>query len=431
MSDATPTPGGAAHLVRLELRADEPFAVAAPEIAAAVDRPLARRPDGTVFVPATSLAGSLRSHLRSLALDEQLMGSRPPLSDDTGDGAELDPSALRLLGARVEAGATWVRGQTAIHRGRGAAEPGTLRTSELAPSGTVIVLYGLSRRQLTGGELAALASWQPWVGGGKTSGLGRFTLLGLDHQLLDLTTPEGLRHWLSRSGPALFDHLDQHLDPIRGPEAAPLLTVTLRIVDPLFTAGRPGDNGDPSSEAGAAAGGEAGRGNVSPIARRGDGTLALEGSAVKGVFRSRCEHILTSLGLGSEDVAPLAGELFGSIERRGLLAFSAAVITGPRLTRRDHVAIDRFTGGARDGLLFSEQPVDAGELTLRISALAPGIPAWTVPMLRAVVRDLNDGYLGLGGRTTRGFGTVEVVSIEPDEPVASVGAALAGIGALP
>jgi CRISPR/Cas system CSM-associated protein Csm3 (group 7 of RAMP superfamily) len=82
------------------------------------------------------------------------------------------------------------------------------------------------------------------------------------------------------------------------------------------------------------------------------------------------------------------------------------------------VALDRVTGGARPGLLYTQQVVVAGHFRLRVEPLRPLRDA-ELALLRASIADLHDGLVGIGGATTRGLGTVRVDDetwVPPDLP---------------
>lgn len=215
-------------LLLVDIVCDEPFAVRAPEEPEAVDLPIARDPEGNVFVPATSLAGSLRAHLRSLGIDEELMGSRPPVgSQEEG----LEPSAFRLLGTRTTIGgapimrsSTVTRGHTAIDRERASAGAKTLRTTTVAPAGSMVRLYMRHDGTLPEGAHQALASWVPYVGGSRTAGQGRAHIERLLWGELDLARPQDLKQWLLLSGPELVENVATQPVVVPPPAGASLLS---------------------------------------------------------------------------------------------------------------------------------------------------------------------------------------------------------------
>lgn len=71
----------------------------------------------------------------------------------------------------------------------------------------------------------------------------------------------------------------------------------------------------------------------------------------------------------------------------------------------DHVAIDRFTGGAMEGALFQEKTIadDGEEYTVEI-LLENGIDEKVLKAFESALRDITTGMLPLGGVTTKGHG---------------------------
>lgn len=395
-------------LLAFDIRLEPGWAVGAVTIDdPVVDRELLVDADGWPWVPGSSLAGSLRSHLREVdaasatpaqaSLELTLMGSRPAAADD-----ERVASPLWLLGTRFAPEgdlATEVAGQTAIDRVRGAAAAGTLRYGRTVSVGGTLTAYGRYDGVLTDEQLETLAGWQPAIGRGRTTGGGRARLVGLRHGTVDLTQPVGLRTWLTYTGPDLVEKVAAKPVPVRAP-AGPWLTVELSIEDALLV-------GDP-------------RPTVAAGPRRRNGQPIVPGTTWKGLFRSRVEYIIRSLR-GEDAVCrdtPGCGncvtcDLFGHKGRRGQLRFRDSRIEAEVTpAARTQVAIDRVTGGAHHGLLFKTQPVTEGRLRLCIDSLAPELAEWVRPAILHVLRDLHDGLIGAGSRVTRGMGTLRLA--DPD-----------------
>lgn len=166
--------------------------------------------------------------------------------------------------------------------------------------------------------------------------------------------------------------------------------------------------------------------------RDGAGQVFLPGSSLKGVMRSRAERILRSLrpewacipfrdacGQGLQKQAQdgelryrglcLACRLFGSVALRGRAAFADAPAVDPaavKLGERNHVGIDRVTGGPARTVLFKPEVVEAG--TFRAEVVLTNFALWQVLLVAAVLRDMDEGWVGIGGATTRGYGRVRV-----------------------
>jgi len=72
------------------------------------------------------------------------------------------------------------------------------------------------------------------------------------------------------------------------------------------------------------------------------------------------------------------------------------------------VAIDRITGGAAEGRLFEEEVVVSGRFDLVVDALDGGAHPAGRRLVLQVLADLHDGLCGIGSRSTRGLGTIEL-----------------------
>ncbi|GGP14095.1 hypothetical protein GCM10012278_68510 [Nonomuraea glycinis] len=85
------------------------------------------------------------------------------------------------------------------------------------------------------------------------------------------------------------------------------------------------------------------------------------------------------------------------------------------MDQADHVAIDRWTGGAADERLYSvlePHGVEWEPLRLSVDLTRLGDYRDTcVALLLLILRDLNGGRIPLGGMVTRGFGDITVESI--------------------
>ncbi|EJG16116.1 RAMP superfamily CRISPR-associated protein [Actinomyces sp. ICM47] len=189
--------------------------------------------------------------------------------------------------------------------------------------------------------------------------------------------------------------------------------------------------------------------------------LLIPGTSIRGALRSRCSRIARTVLYADNPPSPvesftqadsdgnqvpidiheqLAKEprlvryMFGTTEYRGAVRVRDCTTkdTGPSVTVT-HNAIDRWTGGVVEGLLFKEVTyphatwndivieVDTARL-LQYVKTDSGIGGLSLneclPFARAswcllciALAELSAGTLPLGGRTTRGHGQVEVTSL--------------------
>ena len=82
-----------------------------------------------------------------------------------------------------------------------------------------------------------------------------------------------------------------------------------------------------------------------------------------------------------------------------------------------HVAIDRWTGGAAEGLLFSvlelhDSNWEPLEIRLNLARLPVEHADAAVALTILVLRDFAAGWIPLGSQTTRGLGAITVTSID-------------------
>jgi CRISPR/Cas system CSM-associated protein Csm3 (group 7 of RAMP superfamily) len=370
--------------------------------------PLRRDPDGKIHLPGTTVAGSLREHCGA-ELDD-LFGSPGPKAA-SGD-SEREPSPIQVLGTRYRPVTdddgnelpTKSHVRTAIDRSRGAARNNALHVVEQLPRGTefdIVLRWNNPDPERREAFLAKLRSWHPRLGLGVSSGAGQCRLIGWGVADYDLATPDGLFNWVRRTG--LDSYPRPTTPPGTDPAVEPLLNLPMDIVDGLRCG--VGDEDRPE-------------GAPRDLYRLGENP-AIPGSTLKGVLRSRAEYICRVIGV-SACVEQECGEcrpcrIFGSggkeSARRGAIVVHTAVIENHSIKDRPHVAIDRFTGGYKDGALYKDELVVAGQFRLSIDKIGK-LTDGDLPLLNAVITDLHDGLIGIGENTMGGYGTVRVA--DPD-----------------
>ncbi|WP_019632760.1 RAMP superfamily CRISPR-associated protein [Actinomadura atramentaria] len=414
--------------------------------------PVALDGQGRVHVPGTSLAGALRAWTRGRGDDPvELWGD----AEDVGasrivvrDGIVASSFAVDADGIPtepVDAAALPVRYGVAIDRETGAAASEALYARTVVPPGNYVrfeldVECGRATadrdRARLRALLDALAAERIRLGAASGTGFGTVSLLRtpLDVEEHDFTSADGLIAFLR--GEVRAADLDVAADPALPPRREELtVTVAWTPTAPVMTRA-PGD--------GAMVG-------ALPLVTDVAGdrvALVLPGSSVKGALRSRAELIERTLRGDAGVAAALFGPWRDADARRGAVAVAEcvsrttvpadvwdAVVNGDDgpdapvlpagvrdrlaqagLDRADHVAIDRWTGGAARGRLFSVlephgvawEPIRLAVDLTRLGADADR----AVALLLVVLRDLAGGRVPLGGRTGRGFGDVAVESVD-------------------
>ena len=99
-----------------------------------------------------------------------------------------------------------------------------------------------------------------------------------------------------------------------------------------------------------------------------------------------------------------ACRLFGNAALGGRVVVEEVVLSSEPPAVLDHVAVDRFTGGAADARKFDAAPLPSARAVTVVSVDRPA--RWEVALLLLALRDLCDGWVALGSRGTRGYGRV-------------------------
>ncbi len=442
------------------------------------DLAVQRDGQGRLVLPGTSLAGVLRAWLtRSSATTAQeitwLFGYAAAYSQDGS------PSLIRVDDApATSAWATTVRTGVGIDRRTATAADDLLYDREVIPPGATFAFRLVAEHRPTNPEkvadetarletavaslTAALTGGLISVGAGSSRGLGAVTLTDATYRRVDLATTRDLVAYLTETAP--WRPAGELLTELT-PPADGRLTVritwtpddTVMVKDPLD--GAVVDT-LPLTE---------------PTAEDSARTLLLPGSSIKGVLRAHAERIVRTVRRVDAPDRALAAvndtrlgpvlDLFGAAgdasqgrpgrrgtltcrdcrgtsridptawhqvttatvddpdspdgrysARQSLLAATTAWPAGARPRLSDHVAIDRWTGGAAESLLFSVlEPANATwepiELVIDTGRLADHDNGHALVLLLLILRDLRDGWLRLGYGGTRGRGALTVESM--------------------
>lgn len=440
------------HWANVTLTAESPLAVTTGRGASGLDMVVARDGAGDPYVPATALAGVLRAAMRRAQSDDVAWWGGIG-TNDHASRIELHDATLDL--SRV--GLPVIRDGVVIDRRTGAAAPEGKYDLQAVPAGATLQTCIAVRAEDPSGADAFLTAVLGElvrgvrVGRGTSRGFGQIRLKHAERWTEDLRGSSGaIAAVAGRLGPVSrkvvdVDRLaaDQTVAPGRM-EAA----VGWKALGPVMV--------------------RAGMGGVAiddlPLVERsGDRlVLVLPGSSIKGVLRSWAERIVRTLvpSVETQDsvhdqlAVPLVARLFGAVGDRsdddgsgsgwrGALSVddtrslteiepdswervAAAADTAEARAALDaaglgswevahHVAIDRWTGGASDGALFTVlEPWgvewDEMRLDVDLARLGPDATA-ALGLLCAVMRDLACGRIALGAGSHRGMGAVSVERI--------------------
>ncbi len=153
-----------------------------------------------------------------------------------------------------------------------------------------------------------------------------------------------------------------------------------------------------------------------------DEKVLIPASSIKGALSHRTAFYYNKMMLQEQKEYTKVGEendavvaIFGhkkekkenkELGQKGKVLFSDVFKPKKRTKVFDHVAIDRFTGGAIDGALFQEKTIaddgDSYELEILLHKSLEGSKAQKA--FEAALKDITTGMLPLGGATTKGHG---------------------------
>ncbi len=421
-----------------------PLAIFSGESDALADRKAARNVYGDPLLEGTGLAGALKSAAAAIAGDteaERLFGS---LDDGPSKVVVHDPE-VRVRGTRPEPEPRW---RNVIGRDRLTALDEALFVDERWPSGMRYrfrIDAPMEDRSIVLRTLRALSLPGLGIGSGPTPIECRKIETALvpnpdaEHALATAHARWNgdwdRSAWADRSSDGWEwedEPLGEALDVVY-PEASQSqeseraligldIRLTWRLVEPLKT-GQPlspweSAPGEPDNE---------------PFETRvfeGDHLVRRFGvafSGIHGVIRQRAERFLSGIGARISNDPRLASDqaithIFGSPGagrdepgNAGIVHASdfLAVGIGTRRVVRDRVAIDRLTGGTYRSSKWIESLVPAGtELSGTVSVRdhrLRSVPASAVAGVAAALRDIHAGRAAIGGGTSVGNGTVELV----------------------
>lgn len=403
--------------------------------------------DGRALLTGTSLAGALRHHL-----NERTEGYAYEYDERRQEMVFCEkPDSLAgfLFGVRREATEGWqsplivedalgveksprleLRDGVKIERKTRAAEDAHKFDVQLLAAGNrfnigfeLVISADMDLAQAKNGLamiLSGLENGEIYLGGRKRRGYGRCRATDWRVWQYDLTTREGLKGWLTheRNWP------EETMEPRKGDHILPLLEVTAKELV---------DNRQQFSVTATLEidGSLLIRSSFEEINgpdmvhlkswREGaeDPVPVVSGTSLAGILRAQAFRIACTIG-NEQKATQLVDNLFGymakpedagEVRQVSRVSVEETAITGAyRELVHTRVAIDRFTGGALESALFTEQPLFGGEVT--VSFVVKKAPADNdrqqfnaeIGLLLLVLKDLWTGFVPIGGEASVGRG---------------------------
>lgn len=435
------------QLARIILETETPLVIGSGNKDIKTDSVVAKDINELPYIPATTLAGLIRHSLPE-ELQEYWMGfqkkkdgegSRIMLSEGkilSADGNPID--GLNLVKDKITqlCRELPIRQHVRINQQGTAVKNGKF-DEEIVPKGVrfcfeIELMAEKDKPGIMDTILSIIQSDGFHIGSGSRSGFGKIEVVGILRRDLDLCVPNELELYLGKSaslakaweGYRLYTPSETKVSDYI------LYTLELRPVDFMFFGSGFGDErSDMTFVREPVITWEKGKATIVEQER----VILIPASSVKGALAHRtayhynrlegvfadkktAEELEKNTGKENKAVKTLfgsEGDRKGKNKQRGNILFSDVIEKQEASLEKkvlNHVKIDRFTGGAVDGALFSEEVLYAPgkifnlELMLRKTAVDEK-DGKIVKAFEAALIDLCKGYLPLGGGVNRGNGT--------------------------
>lgn len=139
----------------------------------------------------------------------------------------------------------------------------------------------------------------------------------------------------------------------------------------------------------------------------------IPGTSFAGALRSRMKELLCLLDpqmdieKTEEVLESLFGYVHGETAHRSNIVVSESILDNARRLTTARTAISRFEHSAKKGSLYTERTYVDGTLILKMKLFETASEKWAVGLLLLALKDMQRGYLPIGGETSIGRGILE------------------------
>ena len=398
------------YIAHIIMEADTPLKVGSSESDFMKDSPIQKDWNGLPMILGTSIAGVLRKDFDGTADDvfgkedgSKVIFSNALLLDENqkaNEGLLLTKSSFLELFDTLP-----IREHTAI-TDKGVANEHSKFDEEVVYKGTrfKFSLEMLEDKSAFDKLISLLQSSSFRLGGGSTKGFGKFKVIEIKTRTLK--SVKDLESYSSSLNSKLEESIV--LEPTKS-QTHTLYSLKIEPDDFFMFGSGFGDNDA----------------DQTPVVEKlidyakkdlSKNYILIPASSLKGAIAHRTTYhynLNNKLYIGNEEAREVIDELFGEAKNskkeidgsKGKLLFSDVYKLDKNETKVfDHVAIDRFTGGAIDGALFQEKTTaQKDEWSIEI-LLEDGVDEEFVKAFEQSLDDICSGMLALGGATTKGHG---------------------------
>lgn len=425
-------------LGRFVIEAETPLAVGSGERDIVTDALVAVDVNGLPYIPGTTLAGVLRSAMKADKYDE-VWGYQ---KSSGGKGSEIIFTEAKILNSKEEemdgmlsqeakkdallqAYKTLPIRQHVRISDKGTAEKAGKFDEQIVYAGTrfcfeVEILCDEDKMSYAEDFVKKLRSQSLRLGGGTHSGFGKIKVANAKLITLDLSVPNQLDDYLCKSSnlkESTAWWMSKGAEDCQKADTESIhYTLTLKAKDfMMFGSGFGDEQGDADMTTVKAS-------KVAWTSGTGElkqNLVLIPATSVKGAIRHRMIYHMNRLeGNWATDSASIekfkenetVNDLFGYINGKdttpGHVFISDVIEEEAPSKLLNHVSIDRFTGGAIDGALFTEQVDDVRKrvFNLQIDITDYELKGNAKKAFESTLNDVCEGMLPLGGGVNRGNG---------------------------
>lgn len=379
--------------------------------------------DGRPYIPASTLRGYLRNIVEKHedeTIAEILFGTARQKTDSKDQGKA---GLLRVYDARWQSAPNFkinesLKTKTSIEPLTATSKDFQLSTHALVPANSRFLVH-IEMDKLDQAHVESVLKalntlgekYQGQIGKSKTDGMGK-----MQWQLSELKTlsEAQLKKWLRNDNDQINyqekNELSKIIETYNNPQKR--LTFNLNALSPLLMIDS--DLGDLKRKQWKANGSKEEDKPYDHYFTKTANSAIIAGSSLKGWARARCRKILLTLITQDCPTKPeqekadkLTDQLFGHTNQRGLISFHNAKseFEDNDIHHQTFIAVDRFTGGVKDGALFNVEAIwPQNSFQGEISYDENKLQGWMKLLLLFVIRDAMQGDLVLGWGKSRGYG---------------------------
>lgn len=145
-----------------------------------------------------------------------------------------------------------------------------------------------------------------------------------------------------------------------------------------------------------------------------NGKPVIPGTSMTGAIRHRMRKFLYALSLSRQEAEQILDGIFGTVKQGkgqqpvcSSVIVNECIIEGAKALVTVRNGISRFEAGTKNGALFKELTWVDGTTVLKIMVKSNETASETIGLLLLVLKDLQNGYLAVGGQTAIGRGLFE------------------------